>query len=799
MPGHYIHIAASDAVRQDLEKRDAWKFTDEPDPDLEPSHWKPQGGPPPRDLAQIANAHPSYYAFGAVGPDLFLLLPDFRAGMAQPLIAVLEFVDDLYEKFDDWFLKYWERYAGPVGENVTELMSRLTGDLTTVVSDIVGQLATVFTDAILDLATQAHDTWGEFSLGLNRGVDNQDYFWSDMLHYRRTSAFARGLWLKAADRASDVEDPNDEAAVAEAKLWSDRLSAYALGYMTHLSTDLTGHPFVNEKSGGPYRTEWQRHHLVENHMDASAYQVDHGSESFYEQLTKSALYFRIAFRENRGFDDWAHDPSGAPLPDFGRPTYSNANTLRALYERRRHLNQDSALPEEIAQLLVDVMETTYGTDAPPNPARTYPCDSVPQILPGDGRPDVELIGHTYLVLYRYMKQVMVDGFNTEKPNPPELFPNLDFPQLTDPADDPPGEGAEDKRTVWDTILAIIRFILWIVAIAIWLATVLPGIFADIGTYEARVLAYYTIELPLWYLIRAERSIMVETGYILPNSDEIDLGLVRLCTGHRGALDSVFAAMDDALGMTDDQALATLQDKASELAKTTGIPLDQALAAVLADISLLRDARDEPLPDPVYPHSHELDPSGNPIAYHHPWIYPTTPGEAAATVAGPWDCGDVAHVLLEGGVPGSQALRELYEQATRPRKVLPNDPDGTDDLSERYMSRQRNMGDPVNFGSYLVYQLTRAEVDIDQLTNWNLDSDRGYAYKCWDWDRHADPGRLVHGTANHVFFDVDNHEFLEPCTHPPQWPVVAERDPRQALKIHYCDQDDPHCADDRPVG
>jgi hypothetical protein len=39
--------------------------------------------------------------------------------------------------------------------------------------------------------------------------------------------------------------------------------------MTHLATDVTGHAFVNQISGGPFRTHWQRHHLVENHLDAA--------------------------------------------------------------------------------------------------------------------------------------------------------------------------------------------------------------------------------------------------------------------------------------------------------------------------------------------------------------------------------------------------------------------------------------------------------------------------------------------------------------------------------------------------
>jgi hypothetical protein len=54
----------------------------------------------------------------------------------------------------------------------------------------------------------------------------------------------------------------------------DGLRAYSLGYMTHLATDTTAHSFVNSICGSPFRTHWQRHHLVENHIDTLWYLQD---------------------------------------------------------------------------------------------------------------------------------------------------------------------------------------------------------------------------------------------------------------------------------------------------------------------------------------------------------------------------------------------------------------------------------------------------------------------------------------------------------------------------------------------
>jgi hypothetical protein len=77
-----------------------------------------------------------------------------------------------------------------------------------------------------------------------------EWFWADVLHYWRSGRFAENL-------------------VQEAKITANpNLIAYSLGYATHYVTDVVGHPFVNQVVGGPWRLYWQRHHLVENFIDA---------------------------------------------------------------------------------------------------------------------------------------------------------------------------------------------------------------------------------------------------------------------------------------------------------------------------------------------------------------------------------------------------------------------------------------------------------------------------------------------------------------------------------------------------
>ena len=75
----------------------------------------------------------------------------------------------------------------------------------------------------------------------------------------KSGKFAR----KLIENARATGDPN--------------LLAYAYRYLTHYVTDTVGHPYVNRVVQGPWRVYWQRHHLVENFIDAYAWDRWHVS------------------------------------------------------------------------------------------------------------------------------------------------------------------------------------------------------------------------------------------------------------------------------------------------------------------------------------------------------------------------------------------------------------------------------------------------------------------------------------------------------------------------------------------
>ena len=123
------------------------------------------------------------------------------------------------------------------------------------------------------------------------------------------------------------------------------------------------HGFVNEQAGGPFRTHWQRHHLVENHMDAFNYQCTGdgnlptddkvGWIEGYEGLNHSALYFAVQIPQNIDTlpDDQKQGDWRPPLPPGDTPSQRK--------ERQELLDTDGALPMWLAETIVRVLVEVY--------------------------------------------------------------------------------------------------------------------------------------------------------------------------------------------------------------------------------------------------------------------------------------------------------------------------------------------------------------------------------------------------------------------------------------------------------
>jgi hypothetical protein len=132
------------------------------------------------------------------------------------------------------------------------VLNQISGGFLRELGEAMQEVSKAAEDFLLSIVAHFWDWFGLFSSGVPEGLSENEFYWSDMFHYRSTYEFAHKLFVNA-----DTEQKK----------------AFALSWMTHCATDATGHPFVNEKVGGPWRLHWQRHHLVENHMDARVYDV----------------------------------------------------------------------------------------------------------------------------------------------------------------------------------------------------------------------------------------------------------------------------------------------------------------------------------------------------------------------------------------------------------------------------------------------------------------------------------------------------------------------------------------------
>jgi hypothetical protein len=160
-------------------------------------------------------------------------------------------------------------------------------------------------------------------------------------------------------------------------------------------------------------------------------------------------------------------------------------------------------------------------------------------------------------------------------------------------------------------------------------------------------------------------------------------------------------------------------------------------------------------DPAYPRAQvtDRDPPWNagaaidaPAVYSEfvaPWRYPDhnmagmrVGWEAPRTHVGPYLQGEDVTVLM-GQRPGSDAARQRFESATTPAE--------TEAVSSELLATAgEHMGDPLDYGAYLMGWLTGSWQGAGYLArdwqrplpDFNLDSDRGYAYQCWDYTRHA---------------------------------------------------------------
>lgn len=196
----------------------------------------------------------------------------------------------------------------------------------------------------------------------------------------------------------------------------------------------------------------------------------------------------------------------------------------------------------------------------------------------------------------------------------------------------------------------------------------------------------------------------------------------------------------------------------------------------------------------------------PSEFTRPWRWPDTDNqgdtvnlESPQSAAGPFALGMDATALF-GAMPGSDSARKQFEAAQSEAETIK--------LAISLLRKGLHLGDPMDYSAYVIASLTRNDLDLAGLANFNLDSDRGYAYLCWDWlrdeARQSKPsGFNGQGDPSHggTPTDVSQHVYRSPLEpgygwepteefnhagHPP--PVSFNpNDAHAAVRIRYIDR------------
>ena len=775
MPESYIHMEAAKKVVDRLRAGDV------------PADF-PGGAASAQQFGELLHKWRNYYAVGSVAPDMFMLLPDFKGETGNVLLHMVEWIREVWEWLDEQFVSKWEKWAEPAITGAGDLLNQLSGQVLGELGQALQELAAAVRSVVLDLIVHLWDWYGLLTSGVPQGFEESTFYWSDMTHYRKTFDFARRLFERAS-----AADP----AVREQQ------QAFAAGWMTHCATDVSGHPFVNAKCGGPFRLHWLRHHVIENHMDSFVYNSQHGGTEPYGELGTSALHFRLAFRKR---DDAPYNGAeDAPAYDYfaGFPAYDSSPAGDFF---RTHLwDLDTGdLPDHLCELITATMADVFpDTGNRPKDAPQILTDDAAEFRDGDsGRPSTKALQNTFWLFYEFIKSISTNGYSPRKPAPPDFigdhspppFPGSDGGVSDDTSrGGDPGED-DDDWSLLDLLLALFAWAAYIAELGVWLATLPAAVVADMLTFGARELLYEYAVVPMWSLYMAARQPLVMMGFLFPMPEEVRQGLVELGVSPTGTLQTLAAALASPTGTAS--GTIAFDEPSGRASSAAAYGADRAFPrAIVKDTpsiiaTLLGYVIDPFCGDPLQPSE-----------FLSPWRYPNTNRagalngwEGGLSHPGPWQQGQDARVLMNHA-PGDAGARKAYETAASPA--------ATEAVSDAQLPGGRHLGDSVDYGLYVVGQLTHGTA----LANFNLDADRGYGYQCWEWNRwRKDANRWWTPSSSGLLAD-QKFRFDEPCTVPEQFcesrpanpddpnsPTLSgpKYNPFFNLAIHYGETPDDGC-------
>lgn len=312
---------------------------------------------------------------GAVGPDLLFWAPDYEiVDKLYTFYKNYQAVVDLYNQIVQPIRDIRDAVVEPIEDAVETLAPSTVALIRTLIEEMretaelfKSTISTGLFAGVISGANLLTDAAGFPSLAagffytfrppLQDGLPEDQWYWFDMLHYRKTGDFGRRL-------------------VANARTGSAQQRAYAYGYLSHIATDLVGHAYVNQIVGGPYRLQVQRHVTVENFMDTWKFQ------QYYGENINQVLFDKFGLPDTLPTDvgDLIHQTlrdvyTGVPhpqrLPGDGFLTRDQIDQTYEIFYEILKLMQNMAVarPEEpfsgVADILNGALEDLF--EPPPSP------------------------------------------------------------------------------------------------------------------------------------------------------------------------------------------------------------------------------------------------------------------------------------------------------------------------------------------------------------------------------------------------------------------------------------------------
>ena len=228
MPGWYVHMEAAHEVGRRMRNGEipAGSAISETEAKV---------------IGEMCHTWRNYLALGAIGPDLFYLLPDYTGTGGMVIRDVAKWALDIWEAIDSALMAKWEKWIGPGATDRTQLASQLQGGLGPQLAQVLDEASSAVTTAFEGVLVRMADWFGFLTSGVPQGYGD-DAFWSDLFQYRRTYQFPYAMLRRAMASLSAAAD-EDARQDAQAQV------AFAVGWMSHCGTDVAGHPFTNAKCG----------------------------------------------------------------------------------------------------------------------------------------------------------------------------------------------------------------------------------------------------------------------------------------------------------------------------------------------------------------------------------------------------------------------------------------------------------------------------------------------------------------------------------------------------------------------